>query len=129
MCFFVVDWQVICMDIGKRWDKHKDIGILLENYNPLKLSQEVMRMAENDPELLNSVYKEVSEKLGMDTAMEIYRMFKGQQISFPMRFFNPERIQKCIVQEYDGTNIKTLAIKYGYSEKTIRRIIRESSEE
>ena len=107
-------------------DKHKDIGIILENSNPLKLSQEVMRMAENDPELLNSVYKEVSEKLGMDTAMEIYRMFKGQQISFPMRFFNPERIQRIIVQEYDGTNVKTLAIKYGYSEKTVRRIIKDS---
>ena len=111
---------------GKHWDKYKDNGILLGHFNPLNWSQEVMRMAENDPELLNSVYKEVSEKLGMDTAMEIYRMFKGQQISFPMRFFNPERIQRIIVQEYDGTNIKLLAIKYGYSEKTVRRIIRDS---
>ena len=114
------------MGVGNSWDKHKDIEILLENSHQIKLSKEVMRVAENDPELLNAVYKEVSEKLGMDTAMEIYRMFKGQQISFPMRFFNPERIQKIIVQEYDGTNIKTLAIKYGYSEKTIRRIIRDS---
>lgn len=86
-------------------------------------------MAENDPELLNNVYKEISEKLGMDTAMEVYQMFKGQQISFPVRFFNPERIQKIIVQEYDGTNIRTLAIKYNYSEKTVRRIIKESVEE
>ena len=46
-------------------DKHKDNGILLENSHGLKLSKEVMRMAENDPELLNAVYKEVSEKLGM----------------------------------------------------------------
>ena len=86
-------------------------------------------MAENDPELLNAVYKEISEKMGMDAAMEIYRLFKGQQISFPMRFFNPDRIQKIIVQEYDGSNIKTLAIKYGYSEKTVRRIIRDSVSE
>jgi Mor family transcriptional regulator len=83
-------------------------------------------MAENDPELLNSVYREISERLGMDTAMEIYQLFKGQQICFPIRFFNPIRIQKYIVQEYDGTNVRTLAIKYGYSEKTIRRIIKES---
>ena len=107
-------------------DKHKDNGILLENKHLLNLSKGVMRMAESDPELLNSVYKEVSEKLGMDTAMEIYRMFKGQQISFPMRFFNPARIQQCILKEYDGTNIKTLAIKYNYSEKTVRRIIKDS---
>ena len=85
-------------------------------------------MAENNPELLNAVYEEISEKLGMDTAMEIYRMFKGQQISFPMRFFNPAKIQQMIVREYDGSNLKILAVKYGYSEKSVRRIIKESLE-
>lgn len=110
-------------------DKHKDNGILLANSYRLKLSQEVMRMAVSDPELLNAVYKEISEKLGMDTAMSIYQMFKGQQISFPVRFFNPAKIQQIIVQEYDGTNIRTLAVKYNYSEKTVRRIIKDSVEE
>ena len=107
-------------------DKYKDTGILLENSHLLNLTLEVTHMAESNPELLNSVYREISEKLGMDAAMEIYRLFKGQQVTFPMRFFNPIRIQQCILQEYDGTNIKTLAIKYGYSEKTIRRIIKDS---
>lgn len=110
-------------------DKHKDFGIRLENWHLVKLPREVMWMAESDSELLNTVYKEVSEKLGMDTAMEIYQMFKGQQINFPVRFFNPARIQQIIVKEYDGTNIRTLAIKYNYSEKTIRRIIKDSLEE
>lgn len=86
-------------------------------------------MAVQDSELLNTIYKEISEKLGMDTAMSIYQMFKGQQISFPVRFFNPEKIQQIIVKEYDGTNIRTLAIKYNYSEKTVRRIIKESVKE
>ena len=117
------------MNTDSNLDKHKEIEILLEKSHLLKLSKEVILMAENDPELLNNVYKEISEKLGMDTAMEVYQMFKGQQISFPVRFFNPERIQKIIVQEYDGTNIRTLAIKYNYSEKTVRRIIKESVEE
>lgn len=85
-------------------------------------------MAENDPGLLNAVYKEISEKLGMNTAMSIYQMFKGQQISFPTRFFNPAMIQQAIIQEYDGTNVRMLAVKYNYSEKTIRRIIKESVE-
>lgn len=111
------------------WDKCKDFGIRLEKSNLVEFSSEVMRMAEKDSELLNAVYKEVSEKLGMDTAMEIYQMFKGQQINFPVRFFNPTRIQQIIVKEYDGTNIRTLAIKYNYSEKTIRRIIKDSLEE
>ena len=105
-------------------DKTKDFEIRLENANLLNLSKEVVQMAENDSGLLNAVYKEISEKLGMNAAIEIYRLFKGQQISFPVRFFNPARIQQIIVKEYDGTNIRTLAIKYSYSEKTIRRIIK-----
>lgn len=83
-------------------------------------------MAGADSDMLNSVYKEISEQLGMDTAIEIYRMFKGQQVCFPMRFFHPARIRRCILQEYDGTNIKQLATKYGYSEKSVRRIIKDS---
>ena len=110
-------------------EKHKDIKISLGQTPCLKLEIAVIRMAEYNPELLNAVYKEISEKLGMDTAIEIYQLFKGQQISFPVRFFNPSVIQRLIVQEYDGTNVRTLAVKYGYSEKTVRRILRESIEE
>ncbi len=87
------------------------------------------KMAENDAELLNTVYREIAEKLGMDTAMEIHGLFKGQQITFPIRFHNPKRIHQDIIKEYDGSNIKALAVKYNYSEKTIRHIIRSSVEE
>ena len=85
-------------------------------------------MNNNESELLNDVYRDISEKLGLDAAIEVYRMFKGQQINFPVRFFNPTRIQRIIAEEYDGTNIRTLAAKYNYSEKTIRRIIKETLE-
>ena len=119
-----------CMDCADRqkMDKNKDNGILLEKMGVLNLSKEVMRMAENDSELLNTVYKEISEKLGLNIAMTIYQMFKGQQISFPTRFFNPALIRQAIIKEYDGNNVRVLAIKYNYSEKTIRRIIKDSVE-
>ena len=83
-------------------------------------------MAEKDPELLNGVYREISEKLGTDTAMEIYKMFRGQQINFPVRFFSPVKVQQIILKEYNGENIRALAIKYNYSEKTVRRIIKDN---
>ena len=117
------------MDEQPKRDKHKDNGIILAPPDMLECPKEVMPMAEGRTELLNNVYREVSEKLGMETAMEIYQMFKGQQISFPMRFFNPELIQQSILDEYDGTNVRLLATKYNYSEKTVRRIIRESTKE
>ena len=106
-------------------DKDKDNGVIHERWNLLHLPQEVVQMWQNDPELLNSVYKEIGEKLGMDTALGIYELFRGQQVTFPMRFFSGEYIRKMIIQEYDGGNVKKLAAKYGYSEKTVRRIIRE----
>lgn len=107
-------------------DKHNDIEIRLAKTGSVQWLQEVISVSGNNSELLNAVYKELAEKLGMDTAMKIYQLFKGQQINFPIRFFNPNKIQELIVQEYDGSNVRTLATKYNYSEKTIRRIIKES---
>ena len=106
-------------------DKSKDKGIILVRPYLLNLSPEVLQMGYKDPELLNTVYREISEKMGMETALDIYRLFKGQQVTFPMRFFDGEYIRDRIIQEYDGTNIKKLAVQYDYSEKTIRRILRE----
>lgn len=108
-------------------DKRKDNWILLVSANEIELpSGEVIEMAENSAELLNAVYKEISEKLGIEIALEVYQLFKGQQICFPVRFFDPAVIQQKIIEEYDGTNLRQLAVKYDYSEKTIRRIIREN---
>ena len=107
-------------------DKRKENGIILVQQNLLKYSNEVAKMAEKDTELLNAIYREIAEKLGMDIAIEMYQRFKGQQITFPVRFLNPTRIQQIIIQEYDGANIRALATKYNYSEKTVRRIIRDS---
>lgn len=92
------------------------------------VSKETVQMARTDPQLLHSVYKEIGETLGVDVAAELYQLFKGQQITFPMRFLDAEGVRKRILQEYDGTNIKKLAAKYGYAEKTVRRMIRESAE-
>ena len=82
---------------------------------------------ETHPDMsLNSIYQEICETLGMDAAKAIYDMFKGQQISFPLHFYSPQSVKARIIEEYDGTNIRALAVKYEYSERTIRRIIRSS---
>ena len=125
-------WVVSCLEMPAHtgeMDKNKDIEIILATPHLLHYSSEVAEMAKEDKELLNSVYREISEVLGTDTAMEMYRMFRGQQISFPVRFFNPECIRQKIIEEYDGKNIGMLAKKFDYSEKTVRRIIKKSIEE
>lgn len=81
----------------------------------------------NENDSLNNVYKEIADELGLEAAKTIYRMFRGQQISFPLRFMSPEKIREKVIEEFNGTNVRELARKYDYSEKTIRRIIREKN--
>ena len=106
-------------------DKHKEFGILLVQNKVLKYDEEVDNM-EKEIELYNAVYKEICEIVGLDATLKIYLRFKGQQISFPVRLYNPHLIQQNVIKEYDGYNIRELAKKYDYSEKTIRRMIRDS---
>lgn len=80
-------------------------------------------------DLLHPVYRELSEKLGMEVAAGLYELFKGQQISFPVRLYDPLKVKNRILQEYDGFNIRALAARYDYSEKTIRRILNEKKPE
>ena len=89
---------------------------------------ELIHKATTDSEILNKGYKEVSDAWGVEAAMHVYRIFKGQRIDFPVQFFSQERIQKIIAQEYNGTNVGELALKYGFSEKRIRRIARDNIE-
>ena len=106
-------------------DKYKENGILLVSNEVIKCCVEVDDM-KKETELYNSIYKELSELVGLDATLKIYLRFKGQQVSFPVRLYNPQMIQQSVIKEYDGTNIAELARKYDYSEKTIRRMIRES---
>ena len=84
---------------------------------------------EKESELYNTVYKEISEIIGLDAMLKIYLRFKGQQVNFPVRLYNPHLIQQNVIKEFDGTNVTELAQKYDYSERTIRRMIRDSVEE
>ena len=84
---------------------------------------------DKETELYNAVYKELSEIIGLDATLKVYMRFKGEQVTFPVRLYNPSMIQQKVILEYDGTNIAELARKYDYSEKTVRRMIKDSLEE
>ena len=114
------------MSICKNMDICKDKGILLMKSDLIKYIQEVILVGTDKPEnIFNSVYNDISESFGVDVAIQIYQIYKGMQITFPTRLFNPEYVKSQVPIEYNGKNIKQLAKKYGYSEKTIRRMIKE----
>ena len=109
-------------------DKRKENGILLVCEEGVKFYEEVDDV-KKEVELYNDIYKEIFELVGLDATLKIYLRFKGQQITYPVRLYNPQMIQQNVIKEYDGTNIAELARKYDYSEKTIRRMIKDSLEE
>lgn len=110
-------------------DKCKENGILLVLSKGVECNQEEVDTLGKESELYNNVYREISEIVGLDATLKIYLRFKGQQITFPVRLYNPHLIQRNVIKEFDGTNIRELAKKYDYSEKTIRRMIRDSVED
>ena len=77
-------------------------------------------------EHLNGVYNELATIIGIDAVLKIYDSYRGQQITCPVTLYSKCFIKKQIVEEYDGHNAKKLATKFGYSEKWIRQILKES---
>ena len=69
------------------------------------------------------VYKEIAELIGEENTIVLYNHFKGQQISFPLHLYSVDYIKKCIVEEYNGSNVRELALKYGFTERWVRKII------
>lgn len=80
---------------------------------------------ETEKEYINGIYKKFADLIGVDNAKLIFKEYRGQQITFPVEFYSKEYIYKQIVEEYDGNNLKQLATKYAYSERTVRRIIKK----
>lgn len=76
-------------------------------------------------EHLNGFYGEVANLLGVEAALKIHNEFRGQQVSIPVRLFSQDYIISQVVENYDGSNIKALATRFGYSEKWVRQVLKE----
>jgi len=83
-------------------------------------------MMKYDIGCLNSVYQEIAKEIGIEAALRLFNMYKGTQVAFPTKLLSADYTQNAIIEEYDGKNVKELAVKYNYSERTVRRILKES---
>lgn len=84
-----------------------------------------LKTIKNENEFLNGIYNDLANLIGMDATKTIFDEYRGQQITFPVEFYSKKFIHNQIVKEYNGFNVKQLATKYEYSERTIRRILKE----
>lgn len=71
----------------------------------------------------NDIYNELAELVGLDNMLKLYNYYKGQQVNFPSQLYDKRIIKQQILNEYNGSNSKQLAKKYGYSERWIYQII------
>lgn len=78
-----------------------------------------------EKEYLNDTYKKLANLVGIENARKLFEEYRGQQISFPIEFYSKQYIYDQIIYEYDGKNTKYLVQKYGYSERTVRRILKD----
>ena len=69
------------------------------------------------------VYKEIALTLGTDTAIEMHKLFKGQQIIFPKRLYSKEFVYEYVKENYNGNNIRELSQMLDYSDRRIRQIL------
>lgn len=74
---------------------------------------------------LADVYMEIANKIGVDAAVAIHEMFRGQQILFPQKLYNKEYIYSYIKENYNGRNVRELAKMFGYSDRRVRQILNE----
>ena len=77
------------------------------------------------PDNLLGIYKEIAEKTSVEMAIEMYQLFKGQQIIFPQKLYCREYICTYIKDNYTGRNIRELSRELGYTDRYIRQVVRE----
>lgn len=84
-----------------------------------------MKTNKIDIQGLNPIYKELAGNIGIENMMKLYSSYKGTQIFFPGGLYSSEYIHERMREEYDGTNAKRLAQKYGCSIRTVWRIVKK----
>lgn len=84
-----------------------------------------------EAESFTGIYREIAKEIGVDVAVKMYNLFRGQQVIFPQRLYDQAFIVTYVREKYDGHNIRELSHMFGYSDRRIRQIIsqirRESS--
>lgn len=69
------------------------------------------------------IYKDLAEQLGVETTIKIHEQLGGTQVTFPLKLFSQDYVEKQIRARYDGTNSKVLAKEFGYTERYIRTLL------
>ncbi|OQB15729.1 MAG: Mor transcription activator family protein [Firmicutes bacterium ADurb.Bin193] len=87
-------------------------------------------LAEVTPQELPPPYSDIARAVNMETALRLAQLYQGTHLYFPkldevLRTKRNERIKK----EFNGYNLKELAIKYNVTDRWIRELVGEAEDE
>lgn len=75
---------------------------------------------------LQEQHRLIAETVGVDGLIRMCESFGGSGIYIPQkRELVKNKIYGAIFAEYDGGNIRQLAVKYGVSESTVYNVVRD----
>ncbi len=118
-----MDYENISFDIEDVKEPYDSIINLIGLKDTVKLSQQIKgtQIIFKKKYDLNEDFLQISECIGKEKAELIIKCFIGEQIYF-CDLKKCLDIKKLIIKEFNGFNYRELAHKFGYSERSIRRI-------
>ena len=69
------------------------------------------------------IYSDMVEILGEDIVFKLYKNYRGQQVTFPMRLYSKSYVEEYIIKNYNGKNIKEISRKLGYTCNWVQQVI------
>lgn len=91
-------------------------------------------MVKSDSQILGSLelddlqeqHKGIAEAVGIQGLVSLTNVFGGSSIYIPQaKELIKNKVYGMILAEYDGTNIKELAVRYSVCESTVYNIVRD----
>lgn len=92
----------------------------------MREAEEKRLLEDLQPQELQELHRSIADVIGVDGLVGLCEHFGGSSIYIPQkRELLRQKIYQMIYREYDGDNIRELAVKYGVSEATVYNVVRD----
>ncbi|MDO4330513.1 MAG: Mor transcription activator family protein [Lachnospiraceae bacterium] len=75
---------------------------------------------------LAGIYKDIAEVIGIEATTLLHNNFQGQQITLPKKLYTRDFIISQVKNNPGKENLRKIAQKYGYTERRLRQILKDS---
>ncbi len=75
------------------------------------------------------IYSDMIEILGEEILIKLYKNYRGQQVTFPMKLYSNEYIEKYIRNNHKHKTLKEMCRELGYTEGWIKQLLNKVSKE